>query len=788
MNRKDDSLSTLNDPGSEYQSLIFRLDQGDFLEEYSIIEPIGSGLLGRLYMARHTSLGLSVAIRVLPEEFMKRDDALDRFTAAAAMMDVLDHPNLVKTNNFRQTNGVYWYRMDLANGEGSGVRSARDLAEKTGGVIDQMLFTGILEDVLKGVAVAHEKGIVHSSLTPSAILLYPKRGGGFQARVSNFCKMTLLSDGRPLSADSSPGNGSPQNRKSSLWTGSTGVLPGSWDYAAPEQINRQVCDIRTDVYQIGLIMYRLLTGQKLSPKLPSAINPRLDERWDRIILKALETRPEVRFRNAGEMLDALKTTSCPAPAPKLRALDKRRAIPSGDDACRGEGTAKKQKSRISSWIFSGLGIAAALLITFMIVDSRKQCIPEYESADMNFDEQTGTQINYHDPNRPPGIGKIEKIKQTPLQRLSFSTSTIDLSNRVPMEVIYMPAGSFEMGVRDNFDSQSGSAKPAHEVNIKGFWIGKYEVTQKQYSTVMRANPSEFQVFDHPVENLTWHDALNFCGVLSQMTGYTVTLPTEAQWEYACRAGSKAMFSWGDNEDIQTASQFAWFRQSLDAAIKIADTKLPNTPTPKPTREDRWKAERERKREQRTWWNEMRYKPRKHYPLGRNTPEPDDVESSTEDTLELIRGDEKDPFPPVESQQYVIPTPKNQSFSELQKWYDRNNAESNLKRPDSHSKEKHPKIHVPVGLKRPNLWNLYDMEGNVQEWCMDAWTANYRNAPSDGSAVENANSKLHVVRGGSYVDGIEQLKAYSRSNNGKQEKNSKIGFRIVIPDAEDARQD
>ena len=407
-----------NDPGSNYQAFISRLDSGDFLEDYSVIEPLGSGTLGRLYIARQMNLGFSVAIRVLPEQFMKRDDAHERFTAAAAMMDVLDHPDIVQTNDFRRTDGVYWYRMDLAPGDGSGVRSLRDLSEKTGGAIDQALLAGILEDVLSGLASAHDTGIVHLTLTPSSVLLYPRRDGSFQGRISNFCRMTILREGRLPVEESSNGDDSALKRHSSRCAGFTGVLPGIPAYAAPEQINRQICDARTDVYQVGMIAYRLLTGQKLSPRLPSAINPGLDKWWDRFVLKALESRPDNRFRNAAEMLDFLKNRSLQAPEPAKKTTVERKTVSSGSGpsgygsgaaakpmespeyktavrpGLRGKTAEKKHKSGIGFRLSVFAGIASALLILFLIIDPGKRSVADNSAAGMAANQQDGSQINY----------------------------------------------------------------------------------------------------------------------------------------------------------------------------------------------------------------------------------------------------------------------------------------------------------------------------------------------------------------------------------------------------------
>ena len=113
-----------------------------------------------------------------------------------------------------------------------------------------------------------------------------------------------------------------------------------------------------------------------------------------------------------------------------------------------------------------------------------------------------------------------------------------------MELIWCTPGSFIMG-------PGGEGSPAHPVILtNGFYLGKYEVTQEQYEKVMGINPSTYKDKNHPVDSVSWNDAVEFCEVLKKKEpiprGWEFSLPTEAQWEYACRAGTTTRFSWGDS--------------------------------------------------------------------------------------------------------------------------------------------------------------------------------------------------------------------------------------------------
>jgi formylglycine-generating enzyme required for sulfatase activity len=119
--------------------------------------------------------------------------------------------------------------------------------------------------------------------------------------------------------------------------------------------------------------------------------------------------------------------------------------------------------------------------------------------------------------------------------------TENLGKDVTLDLVYVPAGSFMMG-----SNEKDSEQPIHKVTLKPFCMAKYPTTQAQYMAVMGNNPSHFQGNDrHPVEKVSWYDAMHFCRRLSNLTGRKYILPSESQWEYACRAGTTTPFSCGD---------------------------------------------------------------------------------------------------------------------------------------------------------------------------------------------------------------------------------------------------
>jgi formylglycine-generating enzyme required for sulfatase activity/serine/threonine protein kinase len=154
------------------------------------------------------------------------------------------------------------------------------------------------------------------------------------------------------------------------------------------------------------------------------------------------------------------------------------------------------------------------------------------------------------PN-PDAEPSVKPVSPPAVSGLRSFTEVIGFGVRLEMHAI--PGGDFLMGSPE----KRGYADefPQHKVAISPFYIGRYPVTQKQYRAVMRTNPSSYLEDSHPVETVTWDEAVEFCRRLTIATGRIYRLPTEAEWEYACRAGSTTLYCFGDDED--TLNQYGW---------------------------------------------------------------------------------------------------------------------------------------------------------------------------------------------------------------------------------------
>ncbi len=235
-------------------------------------------------------------------------------------------------------------------------------------------------------------------------------------------------------------------------------------------------------------------------------------------------------------------------------------------------------------------------------------------------------------------------------RLAGTTQSFTLGNSgINIEMSWIPNGVYSMG--------SENSGPPHQVNIRsGFWLGRTEFTQNQWVGIMRSNPSHFIGDSLPVESVSWIDIHALIDSLNRQSGNVLwRLPSEAEWEYAIRAGSSTNFYWGNDNNLSLINDYAW--------------------------------------------------------------------------------------------------------------YSGNSSQS---------------THI-VGRKHSNTWNLFDMAGNIYEWCEDYYHDDYNGAPATESAWLNPITQLRVLRGGSWNDTPGNCFSTSRLASAPVDQGFDFGFRIVRND-------
>jgi formylglycine-generating enzyme required for sulfatase activity len=175
------------------------------------------------------------------------------------------------------------------------------------------------------------------------------------------------------------------------------------------------------------------------------------------------------------------------------------------------------------------------------------------------------------PPEKPAPAKVVKKKR--VVKRSVKAGEVWRDPRLGMSFVWVPEGCFEMGCGDSMAGCSDSEKPPHKVCLNGFWMGRHEVTQQQWRRLMGNNPSDAKRcgIQCPVEEVSWNEALEFARKLSAKTGYLFRLPTEAEWEYACRRGGKRQ-QYAGSEPLDA---LAWYKENADGSPHPVGRKLPN---------------------------------------------------------------------------------------------------------------------------------------------------------------------------------------------------------------------
>jgi formylglycine-generating enzyme required for sulfatase activity len=229
--------------------------------------------------------------------------------------------------------------------------------------------------------------------------------------------------------------------------------------------------------------------------------------------------------------------------------------------------AERKSSSFGCGFWLILSLVLAALVGYTVYQTQKE-------IDKVFDAQPKAQRLFV---LPPGPGGPVQAEVKPPRQADEEKDLI--TNSIGTKLKLVPAGSFLMGASsDDGDDASTIEKPRHKVTItKPFYLGMFEVTQNEYRQVMNENPSFFKKAEIlPVESVSWYATVKFCNKLSEregrkpyykIVGETVTilsgkgyrLPTEAEWEYACRAGSTTKHPFGNNDGDLSA--YAWFGES-----------------------------------------------------------------------------------------------------------------------------------------------------------------------------------------------------------------------------------
>ena len=732
------------------------------IDKYRILKCLGEGGFSAVYLAHDDRGDRDVAIKLFRprDEYhlidfatssfatSSSEDGLqvlrERFVREARILGGLsDSPYIINVYEFGETEEGYPYYVmpyvanhlgQLLGSDvfGRAVLDELDESAHPGALTLEQCLT-LLHQILQGMEAAHAHGLVHRDIKPSNILL----SNTGQVRVADF------------SIAKTP-NGI-----------QTTLGMGSRDYMAPEQQeSARHVDGRADIYSIGVLAYRMLTGKLPTGRYadPEVVVPQLGKALNGMILKALQVDKDKRFRDAGEMLAAFEA----ALQQRTQEDEDEARFRDADETFVGFEAALQQKTQeddagsrkrrilpaavaLVAVFVAGLWFWAAeyrlypVTITSNVTDARitlrgngndysyrnglqlppgsyqvEVSAPEHVSqtrtvsldSDQIIDfvlEQVlypvtitsnvtdaritlrgnGNDYTYRNGLQlPAGSYQVSATAErySPLSEIwqvseNNTRLVLELESigpepggtfRDPLTdggegplMVVLPAGRFRMGCLNDDDDCYDDEKPVHDVTLpNNFAMAVYEVSFAEYDRyvqatgVRRPDDEGWGRGNRPVINVDWEEARAYARWLSEQTGRNYRLPTEAEWEYAARAGTTTKYSWGNEATPEQANYHG---------------------------NDRWE----------------------------NT--------------------------------------------------------------------------APVGSFPANGFGLYDMHGNVHEWTQDCWHRSYDGAPTNGQAWEGANGgdcDHRVVRGGSWLLTPGDLRAAYRNYGGVSDRGASLGLRLV----------
>ena len=220
------------------------LTPGSRLGAYEILAPVGAGGMGEVYRARDSRLDRDVAIKVLPEAFVRDPERLARFEREARVLASLNHSNIAAIYGFEQADGVPFLVLEFVPG--------RTLAERIAdGPLELDMTLQICREVAQALEAAHEKGIVHRDLKPANVKVTPED------------KVKVLDFGLAKAFTEDPASSDPADSPTMTAVATrTGVILGTAAYMSPEQVRGRAVDKRTDIWAFGCVLYELLAGRK----------------------------------------------------------------------------------------------------------------------------------------------------------------------------------------------------------------------------------------------------------------------------------------------------------------------------------------------------------------------------------------------------------------------------------------------------------------------------------------------------------------------------------------------
>ena len=488
--------------------------QNKIINGFTLQRLLGTGGMAEVWYAEN-EIGLKAAVKILSEELSHNAQMQERFLNEAKVMVKLDHPNIRKVYGYGSIDGRPAIIMEYLDGSDLKKRM------KDGQRFTQEELVKWWNQLVDALNYTHAQNIVHRDIKPSNIFIDQKGNA------------KLLDFGIAKVADTTTGT-------------LTGSTLGTRIYMSPEQVkDPKRVGTASDVYSLAVSFVHLLTGKAPYDSTTSS---------DYDIQVSIVTKPvdvsKVPVEWRGFLVPYLAKN--PEDRPVLRPFEAGTSeAPDKTDESNDEGTivgdaSKKQEPKIEDesknkkkWLWIGLGIAAAAVVALVVL------------------------------SKPKSEEPLEEVVEA-----SSTISTDDLTitaNGVSFVMKPVEGGTFQMGSDDS--EADSDEKPVHSVTVSTLYMGETEVTQALWKAVMGSNPSSWKGDNLPVEHVSWNDCQEFIRKLNSLTGRNFRLPTEAEWEYAARGGSRS----GGTKYAGSSSigSVAWYTDNSGSKTHAVKGKSPN---------------------------------------------------------------------------------------------------------------------------------------------------------------------------------------------------------------------
>ncbi len=512
--------------------------------EYVLLGELGRGGMGVVYRAEDPRLKREVALKVMLPQFAANPQAKMRFVREARAQAKVEHDHVAAIFQVSDHDGLPYLVMPLLKG----MTLHAALKANPRPPLSEVIRMG--RETAEGLAAAHEKGLVHRDIKPANIWLEGKK---LRVKVLDFGLARIVAD-----SDATEGTEGPVTRE--------GAVVGTPAYMSPEQGRGLPVDGRTDLFSLGVMLYQMTTGELPfrgattlailtslaldNPPPPIARNPAVPQALSDCVMRLLAKDPayrpptaeiaaeELRAIEAG-LVNAVRVIPLDSPPPLILA-------PVGPDPF-AELDTTEENSEPEAELVEGVPADADEPTT------PRRGFPMWALVGgvvLVVAGVVGVVVSQMG-KKPPVVVQEEPPKPTPepMEKPRAPGELFVLKYGDPaveMRFHWVPPGTFKRG------------QPAREVTIsKGFWMAETECTQAQWRALMKANPdpSEVKGDNLPVETISGDEAELFCKDLTKIVGKPIRLPSEAEWEYACRAGTATQYSAGDT--LESLNRVAW---------------------------------------------------------------------------------------------------------------------------------------------------------------------------------------------------------------------------------------